>query len=59
MNVEINDTKLHGIKALRECTRVKLRGCDIVSSEFGWLVRGVTMENCAAESTETFRSSRR
>lgn len=49
-NVEISDTKLHGIKALRECANIKIRGCDIVSPEFGWFVRGITMENCTAES---------
>lgn len=49
-NVEINDTKLHGIKALRECANIKMRGCDIISPEFGWSVRGITMENCTAES---------
>ena len=49
-NVEINDTKLHGIKALRECANIKIRGCDIISPEFGWSVRGITMEDCTAES---------
>lgn len=49
-NVEINDTKLHGIKALRECANIKMRGCDIISPEFGWSVRGITMKNCTAES---------
>ena len=49
-NVEINDTKLHGIKALRECANIKMRGCDIVSPEFGWSVRGITMENCTVLS---------
>jgi hypothetical protein len=49
-NVEINDTKLHGIKALRECANIKMRGCDIVSPEFGWSVRGIEMEDCTAES---------
>lgn len=49
-DVEINDTKLHGIKALRECAGIKLRGCDIISPEFGWSVHGVSMENCAVES---------
>lgn len=48
--VEINDTKLHGIKALRECANIKMRGCDIVSPEFGWSVRGIEMEDCVAES---------
>lgn len=49
-NVEINDTKLHGIKALRECANAKLRGCEIISPEFGWSVRGVAMESCTVES---------
>lgn len=49
-NVEINNTKLHGIKALRECAAVKMRGCDIISPEFGWSVRGIEMEDCTAES---------
>lgn len=49
-NVEINNTKLYGIKALRECAAVKMRGCDIISPEFGWSVRGIEMENCTAES---------
>lgn len=47
--VEIVDTKLHGIKALRECSNATLRGCDIISPEFGWSVRGVKMENCRVE----------
>lgn len=32
-HIEITDTKMHGIKALRECSDVKLKGCDIVSPE--------------------------
>ena len=49
-HVEITDTKLHGIKALRECSDVKMRGCDIVSPEFGWSVCNIKMEDCTAES---------
>ena len=49
-HIEINDSKLHGIKALRECADAKLRGCDIISPEFGWSVRGGTMEDCTVES---------
>lgn len=48
--IEISDTKLHGIKALRECNNIKMRNCDIVSPEFGWSVQGIRMENCDAES---------
>lgn len=49
-DIAITDTKLHGIKALRECSNVKMRGCDIVSPEFGWSVCGIEMCNCTAES---------
>lgn len=49
-NIEINDTKLHGIKALRECGNVTMRGCHIISPEFGWSVQGIDMEDCIAES---------
>ena len=49
-NVEIENTKLHGIKALRECGQVTMRRCDILSPEFGWSVRGIEMEDCTAES---------
>lgn len=48
--IEITDTKLHGIKALRECRDVKMRGCDILSPEFGWSVQGIEMADCTAES---------
>ena len=37
--IEIVNTKLHGIKALRECSQVNLQGCDIISPEFGWSVQ--------------------
>lgn len=49
-HIEIKNTKLHGIKALRECSDVILENCDIVSPEFGWSVHGITMEGCCAES---------
>lgn len=48
--ITITHTKMHGIKALRECADATLTGCDIISPEFGWSVSGVTMENCTAES---------
>ena len=49
-HITIENTKLHGIKALRECADVKIVGCDVVSPEFGWSVRGIEMEDCDAES---------
>lgn len=49
-NVEITDSKLHGIKALRECSNVLIKNCDIISPEFGWSVRGIRMEDTTAVS---------
>lgn len=49
-NIEITDTKMHGIKALRECAHVKIDGCDIISPEFGWSVDGIDMKNSSAVS---------
>lgn len=49
-NIKILETKLHGIKALRECANVVIDGCDIVSPEFGWSVKDVIMKNTSAES---------
>ena len=49
-HIEITDTKLHGIKALRECSDVKMKNCDIISPEFGWSVKNISMESCTAES---------
>ena len=48
-NIEIADTKLHGIKALRECGKVKMRGCDIISPEFGWSVQDMEMNDCTVQ----------
>lgn len=44
-NVSISNSKLHGIKALRECDDVCIDSCDVVSPEFGWFVRGIHMQN--------------
>lgn len=48
-DVEIINTKLHGIKALRECSRVKMQGCDVISPEFGWSVQDIRMEDCSVQ----------
>lgn len=49
-NIAITDTKLHGIKALRECCDAVIRGCNIVSPEFGWSVTNIEMYDSTAES---------
>ncbi len=49
-DVTVTGTKMHGIKALRECADVRVRDCDIISPEFGWSVRGIEMKDTSVES---------
>nr|MCR5109268.1 DUF3737 family protein [Lachnospiraceae bacterium] len=46
----IKDSKLHGIKALRECSDIRIENCDIISEEFGWFVKDIIMRDTKAES---------
>ncbi|MBR5182051.1 MAG: DUF3737 family protein [Clostridiales bacterium] len=55
--VEITGTKMHGIKALRECGDVKIDKCDIVSPEFGWSVSDLTVKETGVESEYAFMRS--
>ena len=48
--VEIENSKLFGIKALRECRKVNITKCDVVSAEFGWFSSEIKMTDCTAES---------
>ncbi len=48
--ITAKDTRLHGIKALRECSRISIENCDIVSPEFGWSSSHISMKDCTAES---------
>ncbi|MDE6730837.1 MAG: DUF3737 family protein [Oscillospiraceae bacterium] len=48
--IRIKNTKMHGIKALRECSDVIIETSDILSPEFGWSVNGITMKDSSAES---------
>ena len=49
-HIELTGTKLHGIKALRECSDILIADCDIFSPEFGWSVKNIEMRRCVAES---------
>ena len=46
--IEITESKLHGVKAMRECSDITIRKSDIVSPEFGWSVKDVRMEDSTA-----------
>ncbi len=47
-NITAVKTKMHGIKALRECENAVIKECDIVSPEFGWFTDGVRMTDSTA-----------
>ena len=44
-NINIEDSKLHGIKAVRECNNVIIKNTDIQSMEFGWKCNNVNMDD--------------
>ncbi len=43
-DIEIKDSRLHGIKALRECGRISIEDCDVISPEFGWFSSDITVK---------------
>ena len=49
-DIHIAGTKLHGIKALRECADVTIENSDVISAEFGWSVKNIRMKNTAVQS---------
>lgn len=49
-DILIENSKLHGIKALRECRHAKLLDVDAVSAEFGWFCKDLTVSGGRFES---------
>lgn len=49
-DIDITGSKLYGIKAIRECSHVKISDSDIISPEFGWSAKNFIMENSHAKS---------
>lgn len=44
-NITVHSSKLHGIKALRECRDIKIYDCDVMSIEFGWFSKNIDIDN--------------
>lgn len=57
-DVRIRNSRLGGIKALRECDNSTLEHCTIESTEFGWFCRGVKLKNCTLQSEYPFMQTR-
>ena len=53
----INGMNITGVKALRECERVKIFDTTAVSAEFGWKCRDITAANSRFESEYIFLDS--
>lgn len=54
----IANSVLGGIKAVRECENIRLENCRIVSQEFGWKSKGITLTDSELESEYLFFDSR-
>lgn len=48
-DIVIKNSKLHGIKALRECHDIKISDSDVKSVEFGWFSHGIDIESTSFE----------
>ncbi|MBO5261959.1 MAG: DUF3737 family protein [Clostridia bacterium] len=57
-NVSVNSSKLYGTKAVRECEKVKLAHCHIVSNEFGWDSCNFIISDTYAEGEYIFARSK-
>ena len=53
-NINIKSSKLHGIKALRECRGITLSDCDVNSEEFGWRCSDITVKDTSLTSMYPF-----
>lgn len=53
-DIEIDDSELNGIKALRECENVTVTNSKIESQEFGWFCRGVKIKDSSLISEYPF-----
>ena len=49
-NGVIQNSKLNGIKALRECENIRIEDSSAISLEFGWRTRGLEIRRCEMES---------
>ncbi len=54
----IENSTLGGIKALRECEKITIKGSTIVSQEFGWKSSSITLEDSSVQAEYLFLDSR-
>ena len=54
----IRGSRLHGIKAVRECSNIHLSNCNIISPEFGWKSDNITLVDSEITAEYLFLDSR-
>ncbi len=52
--IVIDNCKMHGIKALRECRDIILKNSDVISPEFSWKTHGIRVENVTLQGEYPF-----
>ena len=58
-NGKIISSRLHGIKALRECANVTIENSSVISQEFGWKSRDISLDNTSVEAEYLFLDSKK
>ena len=54
----ISNTKINGVKAVRECENIKVNNCEIVSTEFGWKSKSIYLNDTSIEGEYLFLDSK-
>ncbi len=54
---QIENSVLGGIKAVRECHDIQLKGCEVVSQEFGWKCSDISLEDTSVQAEYLFLDS--
>lgn len=57
-DILIDRSELFGPKALRECSNISLRACEVKSAEFGWFCKDITVEDTSLEGEYLFLHSK-
>ena len=57
-NAQIRNSRLHGIKAVRECSHITIENSSIISEEFGWKSAHVSLKDCDLEAMYVFFDSK-
>ena len=58
LNTTVRSSKLHGIKAFRECKGVTLEKCDVISPEFGWRSKKIKVKDSSVSGEYAFFEAR-